>query len=366
MSKQSEKDEIKAKEEKQARIAFRTSQLDAERHELTLYHPMVKHALELIGEAHRNQGRKHPRKGVMLVGPSRAGKTKTIELYRQKYPDDVVDGKPRRRVIVLSFPSTVSTSGVMSDLLRDMGDPIPERGSVAERIDRFRNLLKALGVEVLIFDEAHHLVEGRADTVALEISRWLKGLMDRYDLAIVLAGTESVRRATSLNDEVTNRFFAPHTLQQFGDATAAKPTGSTVIQLGALRVALHAIAKHFSVTRSVDLDTTVMAQRFNLACDGLIGNIIDTIQKAGEYAINDDRETITPLDLARAYDLYFGLEIEGGIGNPFTADAKLVAQAHQYGWGAAKQRGPSTSKRVKAKRRQTKVSDVIKINGRSR
>lgn len=348
-----------------ATIALKKKTLEAELKSILLNHPLARKALDVIAEAHRNRSSSRPRRGAMIFGPSRAGKTKITKIYAQLYPDDEVNGKPRKRVIVMSFPSSTTSAQVMDDLLTDLGDPMPSKGRVSERLRRFRNLLMAYGVEVIIFDEGHHLVEGRSDNVALQIARWLKSLMDLNDLSIVLLGTESVRRAIELNREVRNRFLTPVSLTAFGDAKIVTKEGKEEnVELGALRIALAGIGKHFTQARGFDFSSALMAQRFVLASEGLIGHMVELVEKACDLAIDADRETITIADLAKAYSLFFGDPIEGGIGNPFTGDARLISEAVKKGWGHAERPANATNKRIKGVRRETTVAEVIKVNAK--
>lgn len=345
-----------SKQELDARVAARLAQLFDERKTLLLHHRLLEEGLELIEEVHRNRGIEgHPRKGAMIVGDSRAGKSTLLNQYAERYPDDEFEGRNRRRVVKMVFPAGTTTGQVMADLLRGMGDPLPTYGDAAERKSRFKDYLLALGVEVLMFDEAQHLVEGRTDVGALEISRWLKTLLDLHKVAVVLTGPEPVRRMINLNPEVSNRFLAPLTLQAFGN-TAKVP-------LKDLRFALKKVQEHFTAAKGVDLSTTIMAWRFSLAAEGLIGLIVDIVQRACEYSIKDHRDTITEDDLARAYDRYRGVDIEGGIGNPFTADLALIQQVCESGWKPSAAAKKGMNKRYKAKARTTTIGDVIKKRG---
>lgn len=347
--------------ERRARIEFKKEQLMKKRALLLLRHPKVKKALALIAEAHENRGTGESIRGVTIVGRSRSGKTTIADLYLAMHPDDVVNGRPRRRVIKLTFPKVKTISQVMEDLLRILGDPIPTKGSVSSRRQRFKDLLNALGVEVVLFDEGHHLVTNRSDSVAEDIANWLKEVIDQYNLTIVLFGTEEVRRATSLNEEVANRFFAPLSLTAFGDIRIVNENGKEeLVELGELRVALKAIQDHFDETRDFALDGVIMARRFLLATDGLIGLMVNLIVRACRFTIEEERETISADDLARAYDLYVGEPIEGGVGNPFTAGADVIQTAFKNGLRRRLTTARGTNRRIRGQRRRTTVAEVIR------
>lgn len=347
--------------QKAAEIAFKKVQLKARRAKFRLRHPLVKRALATIAEAHRNRGNGSSRCGVTVVGESRSGKSTLTFLYAEQYPDDEVNGVPRRRVVVLSFPSATSSAQVTKELCRLLGDPLPHKGDVDDRLDRFTKILIKLGVELLIFDEGHHLVEGRSDKVALQISRWLKTLIDRHNLGVVLLGTKEVRRATELNREVRNRFFTPVELTAFGDAQLEKNGKLQLVELGELRIVLAALQSHFDQTQRFSLNSVIMAQRFILATDGLIGLIVDMVERACEYAIDDDRETINMSDLARTYDLYIGRALDGGVGNPFRGNSRLVTALVRNGGYLTNSESGGTNNRIVGKARKASVGDVLKV-----
>lgn len=320
------------------------------RHTFRIKHPAVKRALECMAEAYANRVRIGARRGVLIHGESRAGKSTCLDLFAASFSEYMVDGVPQRTLLRLTFPSSTSPSQVMEDLLRDLGDPFPARGSVSTRRDRFQKLLTAQGVRVIVFDEAQQIMKRNKD-VLQKITDWLKELMDRYGLVLILAGLDITTDLIAFDPQVQNRFYTPVQLKAFG--------GQVETDVTAVRVILRAIEKHYPAAKDANLSSTITATRMVLATKGLLGLIVDIVERAGEYAIRDRRNCIVMADLADAFELLVHTQLEG-LGNPFRAPPDRIVAL--FDAGAAAQREPTGEvmrKRVRAKKREIKVSDLI-------
>lgn len=336
------------------RVETRVSTLLSLRNTLRIEHPFVREALNLVDEAHRNQRLGGERRGVLIHGESRAGKTTALDMWSRRHPVEEVNGIPKTKFLSLSFPKSVTMAQVTEDLLRKLGDPFPFKGSVSTRRARFIEMLRKRGVEVLIFDESQNILTDRSTSTVNNICAWIRDLMDPkiYNLAVVLAGLDSTRQIIDYDESVENRFFRPVNLQAFGAAAEH--------DLRSLRAILRALERHYEVASSVDLSSSISAARFFLSSRGLIGLIVDLVERAGEYAIRDGRDRLTLGDLARAHDLFITKAIEG-VGNPFTADVARVIKCLESGRLERVPKG-EMKKRIRAKKRETKVGDVLTLS----
>ncbi|MCS5515169.1 TniB family NTP-binding protein [Pseudomonas qingdaonensis] len=85
----------------------------------------------------------------------------------------------KRTVLFVEMPSSPTKKNLAAAILAELKDPFAEaRGHSAEvKFARVVLLLKNLGVEMLVLDEAQHLVDYRRNG-AYEAADWIKSLMN--------------------------------------------------------------------------------------------------------------------------------------------------------------------------------------------
>jgi hypothetical protein len=88
-----------------------------------------------------------------------------------------------------------------------MGDQFAHRGSAEEKLFRIVILLAGLRTELIIFDEAQHLVERRR-TPTGAATDWMKNLLNASKVAVVLAGLKRTQDLLLSNEQLRRRFSA--------------------------------------------------------------------------------------------------------------------------------------------------------------
>ncbi|WP_370307316.1 AAA family ATPase [Sinimarinibacterium flocculans] len=311
----------------------------------TIVHPGVARGLELMEESYQNAVDHFGRRGVMIHGESRSGKTKLLELFRTRFEN----------VTFLSLTGAATVDSVVSDLLRAVGDPLCTSGTIANKTERLESLIAQRGTRMIQIDEAHHVIMNRSPRVVGTIASWLKSLMnDRIDcapknFALVLSGVGEV--TDLLRDEqLRNRFYAPIELQLF--------TGSDEVDVRGMRVLLASICKQLTIARNANLSTTEMALRFRMATTGRIGIVVDLVAYAGSSAIRDGRDVLTASDLGEAYDVLVGSS--SGDVNPFRTDVITLMRDSRTGGLPAPTSSRRMNRRIRAAKKETKIGDVLK------
>lgn len=153
----------------------------------------------------------------MLVGLSRCGKTELLEAIAREHPSTIVNGVRNIPVLLVYVPTGGGTKALDKAVLRALDVPIPKNMGDEDDLKEFMitQLLNAK-VQVILFDEASHLVERGARIVSVAASDWFKALHAKAKhIGIVMSGIPHLTRLIDTNRQVRNRtgkpiFFPPY------------------------------------------------------------------------------------------------------------------------------------------------------------
>lgn len=163
-------------------------------------------ALERIREVHEASRASGQGMGVAILGPSGVGKTTVLKEYLRPFNDaSFMSGS--RPVLFVEVPSTPTPKSLGTAVLAAMGDRFAYRGSAEEKLFRIVTLLSGLKTELMVFDEAQHLVERRR-TPNGATTDWMKNLLNASKVAVVLAGMKRAQDLLLSNEQLRRRFSA--------------------------------------------------------------------------------------------------------------------------------------------------------------
>ncbi len=147
-------------------------------------------AIQRLRTRYRTPGqRKLPARALLVVGAPGSGKTTILESYMDKFGkvEETPDGDVRR-VIAVEMPHSPGRKQIMATILRGLGYPVRDDWDVDAITDRIARQLREQRVEVLLIDEAHHIVENRKEESEEEVSEFLKSILNRSGTQLVLFG----------------------------------------------------------------------------------------------------------------------------------------------------------------------------------
>lgn len=232
----------------------------------------VKQVFQRIGDVHHDMLRSGTSKGLTLLGVSGSGKTTALrQCLASSFPDSLIPGK-LRRTLEIATPSTPTKKNLASAVLTGLNDPFADSRSHTEGVKtkRIIKLLTNLQTEIVVFDEAQHIVDCTRSTT-YEAADWVKEIMNACNIVVVLAGLERTQQLLWTNEQLRRRFSAVVRLRGY-DLYVREEAEQFVALLAALR--------SFLPVPSVDFLTKEMIQRFHFASNGLIDYLIKVLDHA--------------------------------------------------------------------------------------
>lgn len=231
--------------------------------------PQSVHALERIRDVHMTSKATGKGKAIAVLGPSGAGKSTNLMEYIRSYDGQASAGE-KKLILFVEVPSTPTPKSLGTAVLVAMGDQFAHRGSAEEKLFRIVKLMTGLNTELIMFDEAQHLVERRR-TPTGATTDWLKNLLNMSKVAVVLAGLKRTQDLLLSNEQLRRRFSATVYCDRF---RVDKPdSAKQFVKL------LISFEKMLPVP-SLSLSSNDTALRFYHASYGLIDYLIKVIDRA--------------------------------------------------------------------------------------
>ncbi|MET3176521.1 UNVERIFIED_ORG: hypothetical protein ABIB52_004396 [Arthrobacter sp. UYCu721] len=173
-------------------------------------------------------------------------------------------------------------------MLAALGAPTGPRRRVADLEQLTLAVLRRVGVRVLVIDELHNVLAGRAD-VRREFLNLLRFLGNELRIPLVGVGTREAYLAIRSDDQLENR-FEPMTL----------PLWETNADLSSL---LASFSSSFPLRMHSNLAAEDMARYLLTRSEGTIGELASLLTEAAVAAVDSGEESINHRTLTLAgYD----------------------------------------------------------------
>ncbi len=231
---------------------------------------------------------------LLLTGSTGAGKTTIYKTYAQNYPIQETEEGDIVPIIHAVTPSAANIKGLVSVLLKQLGDPLPDKGSTTNQTIRLYDLLEKCQVELIFLDEFHNFKDLDSDKVLKNVCDWLKNLILNTKIPIVLFGTpesEDILKVDNL--QLSRRFNYRHSLIPF-------PRTESGLEL--FRQFLSDVESQLPLAYRSVLAEKSLSERIYYATDGTIGYVMTLIRKGATYAIEQDLDRLDLSILGAIYD----------------------------------------------------------------
>jgi hypothetical protein len=268
-------------------------------------HRRHRNAIESIEDLHQCGADGHEARAGLLMGLSGSGKTTIIGSYLDRFPDEFRGLKDQRRILFVETPANCTLKAMAEKMLIELGDPLAGKGTEVQQTDRVVHYLQNLGTELVFIDEYHHLL-GKDVSSAHRVGSWLKSLLNRGRVPMVISGLPTVEQLVDIDGELSRRTRQRCTLLPFVWDDPDDQMEFRWILLSYERV--------LQLEAPADLSGPYLAMRLFLASDGVVGNVRKLLENAVLIAARHDRAELATAVLADAWDRS---PIDRAYDNPF-------------------------------------------------
>ncbi|GLS34904.1 hypothetical protein GCM10010869_04920 [Mesorhizobium tianshanense] len=213
-------------------------------------------------------------RGLMLVGPYANGKTMIAERFAVGH----LRAAEQQRVWVVQTREGAGLAHFYGSILQALRAPTGNSRDVGRKAEQIDHLLDSLKPRILIFDEFHNALRGRARDVEAVLA-FLRRIGRQFDISPVLIGEVAVFDFVNQTAEMATRFDL-HAVPrwQYGEEFLAL--------LDSLEAAL-------PLARASDLSDASMARTVFKLSEGLIGEVVAIISAAAVTAARSGAERVT-------------------------------------------------------------------------
>ncbi len=305
-----------------------------------------------------------------VAGPQGCGKTTLAESFQKTHPSISTPTGVERPIVYCVVPPDATYSMLVSELLKEMGDPRSDKGNTVARTARLRDYLKLCKTRVLILDEINHFVYAKDAEVLRIGADWLKNLIKHRDtkLSVILVGLEEELKAfVEANGGQLAHFFPdPHRFAPYSWKPHLRDEDQD------LYIFLEELEKLLPFTGNKYLANKDIAWRIYCASHGTLRYVMMLVRRAGEIAIDAGMAYPDRTTLAQAFDQELAGE-RRSIPNPFHHEERPEATAQRATLGDGLDPPPSRrptrgglgahGRRSRTPRRET-VRSVLPRRGR--
>lgn len=235
-----------------------------------IHHSKFDYTVAKIEACLEGVARKKKQRGILIVGPSGAGKTSLLEYCHEKHPavrerDGVISP-----IIFATLPSVPTKKNLASTILTAMNEPVSKSRTENEMTDEIIKKSKMMKVKLIIIDEFQHFINKDNGKIYHGVSDSLKILIEKAKVSLVAAGMPDSQSVINANSQLKRRFQAPITLERFNwfdDESRASFIG-----------VLNIIQNKSNLTFP-DLTTDHMAYRWYCSTGGLMGRLNNLLEE---------------------------------------------------------------------------------------
>lgn len=213
--------------------------------------------------------------GLLITGHTGSGKSTVKMQYAERYPREETIERTIVRVLVVDTPSSPTVRSLVSAMLAALGDPASQRGTTEEKTHRLYMLIEGCGVELLIIDEFQHFLDRGKFSEACTVTDWLKNLINRANIPVVLMGLPRSAYVLELNEQLRRRFSSRYSLDAFAFTHAD--------EIQQFRALLNAVQQQLPIP-AFSLSEYAIAKRFYTATHGLMDYLAKIIDGALQIA----------------------------------------------------------------------------------
>ncbi|HLO63532.1 MAG TPA: TniB family NTP-binding protein [Azonexus sp.] len=277
-------------------------------------HARFLRAIDLIEEVHHCQRKYGKGEGVLIMAPPGAGKSTIAEAYMKEHGREYHAESTRVPVLLVKVPESPTAGRLAEAILIALGDPVAHRGDTPRKTERIYRFIEGCGVEMILFDEFHHLFYAPTLPEFRKLTDWFKIFLDDARIGTAGFGLSESAHVVDANPQLRRRFSArewirPFILNEEGDFRE-------------FRSLLRNFETELPLPCETPIHETNMARRFHVASFGLLDYVVKTLEGGVSVAQAAGLSTITLPALAAGFRKRVWQDVPERL-NPFFPESPL-------------------------------------------
>ncbi|MGX9416374.1 TniB family NTP-binding protein [Vibrio sp. RC27] len=296
--------------------------------QIFIHNPQITDIIADISDCREFSDGIHEPDCMIVVGDTGSGKTTLINKYLDKNPRSETTDGSIIPILSTSLPPNATPITASEQLLSDLGDPLAfSRGSDPVKVAKeMSDLMKLCKVELIIIDEFQHMIDRKNKQVLHSAADWLKMLIVRSRIPVVLFGMPYSVVILEANNQLAGRFELQHTLEPF----RLNNKENLVLYKAFLIMLDEALPFH----EPSELASPDMMKRIYAFSHGNLRRIRKLINRSSRLALRDNSNKILLQHFAKAAPKVSKAACEKQ--NPFqvkVSELKIQHPPEDIGWG---------------------------------
>lgn len=259
--------------------------------DLTVSYPLMKDIIKVMEECKNSISYSSQPECLSLVGPPRVGKTKIIETFMKKYPDELTEEGTNKTILYCEVPCPATINGLVSSLLQALGDPFYNKsGRIIHKSFRLEGLLCKCNVKMIILDEVQHLIDSNRKKLIIDSSDWFKILIAKTKIPVVFVGLDYSVQIFTENKQLGSRVLNRFALNPFKYSDKS------------FRIILHYFDKSLPLKAESNLAQQDIWEYIYIATKGYLGYLKILLKESTKIALENNYSNINMSILAKAFD----------------------------------------------------------------
>ena len=234
---------------------------------------------------------------MSLEGATGAGKTRLAKSYLDQHPAYESAQGIVRPVFYMVTPAETTVKGMAEHMLYTLGDPAAHKGTRTQMDARLDQLLCACGVDLVILDDFHHLLNITTERRLKAVSDWLKVRIKNTGKTFLIVGIEGqMAQVLNYSPQLARLFAARSTLEPF------PWDPQQVDSIGEFDLFVRLAERALKIPLETPLPRIELLYRLHYASAGLVGNLVTLLHYAALLAEEQARTTVDLSLLATAFN----------------------------------------------------------------
>lgn len=241
-------------------------------------HKQAENILDELESLYRVDNAVRPQ-GRLVVGRPLTGKSTLFDEFLRRHPaDDNPDGNAAMvPVVSVQYPETAK-EGIYPEILAKLNARMPANTKTPELRHATVEMLRLVGMRVLLIDELHNLLEGSANSQRKGLNS-IKYLMNELHRPVITAGTIDALNAIHTDEQIHSR-LTPLPLARFKDDEDFQDL-------------LQCFEMVLPLRKPSNLSDPELSSVIYQHTLGIVGRVAEVLDKAAIYAIREGLECIT-------------------------------------------------------------------------